>query len=173
MARRMSALFTLAAFLLFSSSCMTWGTKEVRTMPRPLPENTAVLSVVLNSGRGIEFTRDNPGRVRGFSVVGTGRDSVAKQVDIAGPFSFKRDETGVIIGVVDGKGQAYDVQKILSRDEQKMSMMAWESNKVSIPLAEISMVKIRKTNALLTALAVIGGLAVVVVIYGYILLQQE
>ncbi len=173
MARKVSALLTLAAFILFSTSCMTWSLREVRTMPHRLPENTAVLSVVLNSGRAIEFTKDNPGRVRGYAVVGTGRDSVAKQVDITGPFSYTRAESGLITGVVDGRGQAYVVQKILTRDERRMTLVAWESNKVSIPLAEISLVKVRKTNALLTTLAVIGGFAVAIVIYGYILLQQE
>lgn len=173
MARKMTALSTLAAFVLFSTSCMTWSQKEVRTMPRPLPENTAVLSIVLNSGRVIEFTKDDPGRVRGYSVVGTGREAAAKQVDIEGPFSYTRDGTGIITGVVDGKGQAYVIQKILASDESRMTIVARQSNKVSIPLTEISTVKVKKTNALLTTLAVVGGLAVIIVIYGYILLQQE
>ncbi len=173
MARKISAFFTLAAFALFSTSCMTWRATEVRTMPRPLPENTAVASIVLNTGRVIEFSKSAPGRVRGFSVVGTGRDPVAKQVDIEGPFSFTRDETGLITGVVDGKGQAYVVKKILSKDERTMTLVAWASNQVSIPLAEIATVKVRKTNTLMTSLAVIGGLAVIVVIFGYILISLE
>jgi len=173
MARKISALFTLAAFVLFSTSCMTWGMKEVRTLPQSLPENTAVLSVVMNSGQVIKFTKSQPGRIRGNAIVGTGMDSAAKQIDITGPFTFRSAADGTAIGVVDGEGRAYAARKILSRDENRMTILASELNEVSIPLSEIHSIEVKKTNAVLTTVVVIGGLAVAIFIYVIILINQD
>ncbi len=160
MFRKSVGLLTLAAFLIFSASCKTWGLKDVATMERHLPENSAVRRVVNNSGEVIQFSLSNPGRVRGYTIVGTAKDPVPKRVDLTGPFrSIKKRSDGTIYEVVDAKGQVYFVQQVVVQGDNQMAVMAAEWVQVSVPLSEARTIEIKKSNSLLTTLAVIGGLA--------------
>jgi hypothetical protein len=161
MARKMTALSTLAAFVLMSTACVTWSRKDVKTLASPLPEDTAVLSVVMKSGQVVEFTKDNPGRVRGYKVVGAGKDVSVREIGITGPFSsIRQDSYGKIIEVVDGKGQGYVVKTVLKAEENRMTILGVESNRYSIPLSEVSVVQIRKDNSLMVTAIVLGVLVV-------------
>jgi hypothetical protein len=161
MTRKMSARLTLTAFVLITTACVTWSRKEVKTLTSPLPEGTAVLSVVMNSGKVIEFTKINPGRVRGFTIVGAGKDAALREIEITGPFSsIRQDDKGRIAEVVDGKGQGYVVTAVVRSDERRMTILGAESNQRTIPLAEISTVQIRKDNSL-TVTAIVLGVVVV------------
>ena len=164
-ARKISALLTLAVFILISTACVTWSRKEVKTLTSPIPEGTAVLSVVKNSGQVIEFTKTNPGRIRGYTVVGAGKDAEMKQFEITAPFtSIRQGDKGQIVELVDGKGQGYVVKAVLSGDEYRMTILGVESNRLTIPLKEIATVRIRKDNALAVTAIVLGAIVVLPVL---------
>ena len=157
MFRKVAASSVLAAFISFSASCTTWGTKEVKTLAQRLPENSAVLSVVKNSGEVISFSKSNPGRVRGYAVVGTPAE---KRVEIMGPVrSTKARADGSIYEIVDAKGQVYTVLRVLNRNDDRMTFLAADWVQVSIPLSEAREIEIKRGNPFLTTLAVIGGAA--------------
>lgn len=165
MIRKAPALFILAACALISSACVTWSRKDVTRLATPLPEGTAVLSVVMKTGKVIEFTKDNPGRVRGFTVVGTGRDASLREIEITGPFSsIRQDSYGRTIEVVDGKGQGYVVKTVLKAEENRMTILGVEANQVTIPLAELSTVRIRKDNTLAVTAIILGVVVVLPVL---------
>lgn len=165
MTRKTSALFVLAISALISAACVTWSRKDVRTLTSPLPEGTAVLSVVMKSGQAVEFTKENPARVRGYKVVGAAKAAALREIEISGPFSsIRQDSYGKVIEVVDGKGQGYVVKAVLRAEENRMTILGVESNQSSIPLAEISTVRIRKDNSLMVTAIVLGALVVLPVL---------
>jgi hypothetical protein len=159
MSKKMIAVMTLGTFVVFSTSCVTWRRQEVNALVRPLPENTEVLTVVKTSGEFVQFSKAEPGLVRGFAVVGKGR--VTKLREIAGPFlSVKKDKDGRIIEVTDAEGHVYSIQNLLSQGSNRMIFVGSELVNVSIPLSGIRQVEFKRTNTLLTvmlALGVIGG----------------
>ena len=68
--RILTALFTLAAFVVFSTGCVTRTTADMKLMPRPPAAGTEVLSVVKAGGERIEFSRSQPGQVRESTIEG-------------------------------------------------------------------------------------------------------
>jgi len=165
MTERRSGWVLLAAFALVSTACVTWSRKEVRTLTSPLPEGTAVLGVVMNSGQVIEFTKTNPGRIRGYTVVGAEKDAEIKQFEITTPFtSIRQGDEGQIVELVDGKGQGYVVKAVIRSEEGRMTILGVESNRLTIPLKEIATVRIRQDNALPIAAILLGALVVLPVV---------
>jgi len=150
------AMIVLSAFTLLSTACITWSRTDVKTMAKPLREGTPVLSVVMNSGQVIEFTKADPGLVKGSSVVGAGHDSAMREMEVAGPFStIRKDGSGKIFEVVDAKGQGYVVKTVIKRDEVRMTILGSESRQYAIPLAEISTVEFKKDHGFKAAMIVI------------------
>jgi len=165
MTERRSGWVLLAAFALVSTACVTWNTKDVKTLTEPLPEGETVLSVVKIDGQIIEFTKTNPGRIRGYTVVGAEKDAEMKQFEITAPFtSIRQGDKGQIVELVDGKGQGYVVKAVLSRDENRMTILGVESNRLMIPLKEIATVRIRQDNALPIAAILLGAIVVLPVV---------
>lgn len=169
MRKNCASLLALATVVVYSSACITWSKKDVKTLAEPPAENTPILSVVKASGEVVQFSKADPGRVHGYTIVGTARDPLVKQVDIEGPFSLIKMGSGQrITGVTDGKGQAYAVEKVLSRDGNRMTILASERESVSIPLADASVIEVQRHNALTITAVVLGGLVVVPTL-GYLL----
>src|SRR5512136_1423294 len=165
MCRKAIALLTLAAFVGFSTSCVTWRNQDVKTLAGPLPEDTQVLSVVRTSGEVVQFSKAEPGRVRGFTVVGRGR--VTKRREIVGPFpSVKKGKDGLINEVTDAGGHVYSVQTVLSQSDARMSIIGGELVQLSIPLSEVYQIEFKKADALLTALVILGCVGVAIVVLG-------
>jgi hypothetical protein len=147
--------------LLLSTACFTWSRKEVRTLTSPFPDGTAVLSVVKNSGQVVEFTKTNPGRIKGYMVVGAEKDAEVKQFEITAPFtSIRQDDKGRIVELVDGKGQGYVIKAVIRSEESRMTFLGVESNRLTIPLKEIATVRIRKNNSLRVTAIVLGAIVV-------------
>lgn len=165
MSKKVITLLTLAAFVGFSTSCVTWRSQDVKTLARPLPEDTQVLSVLRTSGEVVQFSKAEPGRVRGFTVVGRGR--VTKQREIAGPFpSVKKGKDGLVYEVTDAGGHVYSVQAVLNQSDARMSIIGGELVQLSIPLSEVYQIEFKKDNALSTALVILGCLGVAIVVLG-------
>jgi hypothetical protein len=155
----MIALATMTLFALFSTGCMTWGTKEVRTdadYPRP---GKRVLSAVKRSGEVIEFSRTAPGLIVGDKLVGTPTSLGERDVEIEGPFPLvKRLADGTVTEVTDTKGRVWSVRKVLKEEPNRMTVRIADpaSGAVSIPLSDVWQIKIMRTNGALTALAILG-----------------
>lgn len=161
MSRKAIALATIALFALFSTGCMTWGTKEIRTSADAPRSDVRVRSVVKRSGEAIEFSREAPARIVGDRVVGTPVSLGERDVEIEGPFPLvKRLADGTVTEVTDAKGGIWRVRKVLKEEPNRMTLrIAVQANgAVAIPLSDIWQIKIKRTNAPLTLLAVLSGL---------------
>jgi hypothetical protein len=159
MPRKAVAMVTMAAFLLFSTGCLSWGTKEVRTTadyPRP---GKRVLRVVKRSGEVIEFSRAAPARIVGNEVVGTPASLGERDVEIQGPFPLiRRLADGTVTEVTDAKGRVWSVRKVLKEEPNRMIIRVVDSmtGTVVIPLSEIWQITNRRMNVGLTVLAILG-----------------
>jgi hypothetical protein len=159
MPRKAVAMVTMAAFLLFSTGCLSWGTKEVRTTadyPRP---GKRVLRVVKRSGEVIEFSRAAPARIVGNEVVGTPASLGERDVEIQGPFPLiRRLADGTVTEVTDAKGRVWSVRKVLKEEPNRMIIRVVDSmtGAVVIPLSEIWQITNRRMNVGLTVLAILG-----------------
>lgn len=162
MSKKVAALFTLAAFVLFSTSCTMWRTREINTTADYPRENRKILSVVKASGELVEFSKSNPGRLKGNVIIGGATVVVEKRSEIVGPFpSIKKDDHGRIFEVTDSSGRVHSVQEVLKEETNKLTVQARYSTSggVSIPLSEVKLVRFKTTNGVMTALAVLGGIA--------------
>jgi len=172
MPRQTVAVFTAIVFVVFSTSCMTWRNKEIRTSadaPRP---NVRILSVVKRSGEVIEFSRASPARIVGNQVVGTPAAFGERDVEIEGPFPLiKRLSDGTVTEVTDAKGRVWSVREVLKEEPNRMTLRIADpmSGAVSIPLSGIWQVKIKRANTPLTLLAFLGGTAAVLFVTWVIL----
>lgn len=163
MSKKAVALVTTVVFVLFSTGCLSWGTKDVRTTadyPRP---GKRVLRVVKRSGEVIEFSRAAPARIVGNEVVGTPASLGERDVEIQGPFPLiKRLADGTVTEVTDAKGRVWSVRKLLNEEPNRMIIRVVDSmtGAVVIPLSEIRQITNRRTNVGLTVLAILvtGGL---------------
>ena len=162
MSKKVAALFTLAAFVLFSTSCTMWRTREINTTADYPKENRKILSVVKASGELVVFSKSNPGRLIGNVISGEATVVVMKRSEIVGPFrSIKKDDHGKIFEVTDSSGRVHSVQEVLKEETNKLTVQARYSTSggVSIPLSEVKLVQFKATNGVMTALAVLGGIA--------------
>ena len=160
MSRKATALFALAAFVLFSTSCTTWRTKAVYTPDDYPGPNKKVLSVVKTSGELVEFSKEEPGRVRADAVVGVTTVLQKMNVEIEGPFfSVKKRTDGTIYEVTDAKGQIHPVLLVLKEEPNKLTAQVRYPTtlRVSIPLSDLRSVQIKRIDAGKTALAIVGG----------------
>jgi len=159
MSRKATALFALAAFVLFSASCTTWRTKAVYT-PADYPgPNKKVLSVVKTSGEVVEFSKEAPGRVWGGAVIGATTVVQKTSVEIDGPYvSVKKRADGTIYEVTDAKGQVHTVLLVLKEEPNKLTAQVRYpvTLTVSIPLSDLRSVQIRRIDVGKTALGVVG-----------------
>ena len=162
MSKKAAALFTLAAFVLFSTSCTMWRTREINTTADYPKENRKILSVVKASGELVVFSKSNPGRLIGNVISGEATVVVMKRSEIVGPFpSIKKDGHGRIFEVTDSSGRVHSVQEVLKEETNKLTVQTRYSTSggVSIPLSEVKLVQFKATNGVMTALAVLGGIA--------------
>jgi hypothetical protein len=162
MSKKAAALFTLAAFVIFSTSCTMWRTREINTTADYPKENRKILSVVKASGELVVFSKSNPGRLIGNVISGEATVVVMKRSEIVGPFpSIKKDGHGRIFEVTDSSGRVHSVQEVLKEETNKLTVQARYSTSggVSIPLSEVKLVQFKATNGVMTALAVLGGIA--------------
>ena len=170
MSRKASALFTVAAFVLFTASCTTWSTKEIYSEVDYPRQDKKVLSVVKESGERVEFSKAEPGRVWGDAIVGPAAVTM-KSVEVEGPFlMIKKGFDGSIEEITDAKGRVYYVRTVLKEEPNKLTIEArtLTTQAVSIPLSEARLVKLKKFNIILTALAITSaGAAAFVALAAY------
>jgi hypothetical protein len=160
---RITALFTVAAFVLFTASCSMWPTREIRTEADYPSQNRRVLTVVKTNGEMVEFSKQDPGLVMGDEIRGTARVLVNEKTEIEGPFPLvKRRADGTIAEVTDAKGQVHFVRTVLREEPDRLVVQERYSARlpIAIPLSEVRLVTYKKTNTVLTAasIAIVGTL---------------
>ena len=163
MPRKAVALMTMIVFVLFSTSCMTWGTKEIRTTADYPGQNSGILSVVKKSGEVVEFSRMAPARIVGNQVIGTTNVVIVRDIEIEGPFRLiKRLADGTATEVTDAKGRVWSIRSVLKEEPNKMTVRVADhvTGPVTIPLSEVWQVKIKRADVALTVLAGLGFVAV-------------
>ncbi len=157
MVRKAISLFTLAAFVLMSSSCTTMKTRTVVT-PSDLPGKGAkITSVITASGERVEFSPSGPGRIRGAVITGTAAARYSVPVEIQGPFSsIKRRPDESVYEVTDGHGRVYAVVRVSNEGDTKWTILINDTavQPVSILLSEVKQITYRKSRPALTAIAI-------------------
>src|SRR5512136_3383946 len=164
MARRSALTPILVVLVSFSAACVSWRTRDLRTLSGPLPANTEILSVVKISGEEVLFSKSDPGRLRGYTIVGVARDAEMKSLELTGPFNISKDAKGRVLEVSDGKGQVYAVAQILSQSGDRMTVLASVRTSVSIPLAEVRQIQVKQSNTLRTVAYVCGALVAITIL---------
>lgn len=112
MSKKITACFTLIAFLLFSFGCPIHTTKKERV---EIPEAwrgkpVQVLALMTKSGQHIEFPEDRPGHIQGQNIVGeTYPVSKTEKIEVYRTQiqDISRDRTGDIIKVILKDGRTY------------------------------------------------------------------
>lgn len=162
-ARSAARIMTAATLALLSTACMTWATKDVRTVADWPRQNQKVLSVVTASGGVVQFTKSSPGRMQGNAIYGLAVLNAKDPIELEGPFpSVKKRPDGSVYEVTDRNGKVHGVKEVLKSEEDRMIVVERSTGPVvvSVPIADARLVKLRKTNGPLTFLAIMGGLGV-------------
>jgi hypothetical protein len=171
MARKITTSITLAAFLVFTCSCV------MRTMQKVPPEvvygkDADILGVLTTSGEHIEFPKNAPGRIKGDKVVG---NRIAREIKIAKTElqTIYRTDHGKLQSVVTKAGREYSADQIIW-EENECVVVCDDIFVTSIPLKDIELVWIRKVNPGLTFLATLGGVGLTLgVVMGIIAAMKE
>jgi len=166
MSPKFTALITIPAFVLFTASCSMWPTREIRSEADYPSQNKRVLTVVKTSGEVVEFSKTDPGMVRGNEIRGTASALVSEKTEIEGPFpQIKRRADGTIAEVTDAKGKVHLVQNVLREEPNLLVVQERYSARlqIAIPLSEVRLVTYKKPNTVLTiaAVAVAGALGLI------------
>jgi|PlaIllAssembly_1097288.scaffolds.fasta_scaffold57676_2 hypothetical protein len=175
MLKRTAACFTLATFIASSSACMTWGTRRIQTTAPNPKQGAKIQSLVKRSGATVVFSAADPGRVVGNAIVGTAVGGAWESVEIAKPVPLvKRRDDGSVYEITDRDGRVHPVGLVQSEDADKMVIFigATQPAPVSVPLAEIASVKIRRFGIVKTALA-LGGLFCVGFVTLMVIMSRE
>jgi hypothetical protein len=158
---KLTALFTVAAFVLFTASCSMWPTREIRTEADYPSQNRRVLTVVKTNGEVVEFSKQDPGLVLGDEIRGTARVLVNEKTEIEGPFPLvKRRADGTIAEVTDAQGKVHYVRTVLREEPNRLVVQERYSARlpIAIPLSDVRLVTYKKTNTVLTIAAIaVGG----------------
>jgi hypothetical protein len=162
MSRKPAALFTLAAYVFFATSCTVWRTRPINTTADYRKADRPILMVVKASGDVVEFSKSNPGRVYRYAVVGEAVRIARGSLEIFGPFQLiKKRADGTIYEVTDRSGQVHSVLKVLVSEENRLVIqnVSYQPERVSIPLSEVKLVRVRTTNVILSVAAAALGVS--------------
>jgi hypothetical protein len=152
---------TAAAQAFLSTACMTWATKDIRTVADWPRQNQKVLSVVTASGGLVQFDKSSPGRMQGSAIYGLATTFAKEPIELEGPFpSVRKRADGSVFEVTDRNGKVYGVKEVLKTEEDRMIVLERSTGPavVSVPIADARLIKVRKTNGPLTFLAIMGVL---------------
>ena len=186
MSRKIISLFTLLAFIIFSISCYTTSTKDVRTVVGWKGKRMKILGVVKLSGEHIEFHKDRPGRIYKDSIGGAVRKLRKEmEIDRADIKDIIRDEKGKILVITKKDDKIYhlfiDVTSTGGRiihhlftgkareEEDKIILSGEFYESISIPLSEVKYIRVKRANLRRSLLAVVGSVAGVVAL-GFVIL---
>ncbi len=176
MGRRASVLFTIVVFAVFSVSCTMWPTRASRAETDYPSQGRRVLRVVKADGEVVDFSKSRPGMIRRDAVEGMARGLVKGRVEIRGPFALIRKRAdGTISEVTDAEGKVHYVQSVLNEGPEAMTIQenSSEVSSVSVPLSDVRLITFKKTNTVLTLMALAAGGAVGLLVWAIYAISRE
>lgn len=175
MLKKTPACLALAAFLVSSSACMTWGTRRIQTTAPSPKQGAKILSLVKKTGATVMFAANAPGRIVGNAIVGTAAGGAWERAEIPKPVPLVRKSVdGSVYEITASDGRIYPVGKVLSEDADRIVILVSLSKPtpVSIPLSEVASLEVRKFSFLKTALAAAGVFGVGFVTFAAVMLSD-
>lgn len=164
MARRTVAAILLPALGVFSVSCTTTQIKGPSEIAG-FSSRTAIVAVVTKAGETIEFRKDSPGRVipGGSGIAGRALKQI--ELDRADVEKVVKDAKQKPVGLVAKDGVYY---QLVAYEESDAAVRIRAYAPVSVPLADIQQVWVRKSDAgkslIAGAVLVAGAIAIVGVV---------
>jgi hypothetical protein len=158
MTKKLTALVTLFAFLVFSCSCVIRSTKKLP--PEAVyGKQVEIMGLMKTSGEYIEFPKKFPGRVYGDRILGR----TAGEGEIAIPRAqiqkINKTSDGRILAIETKDGKTYTYPKIVKEDKEEI-VITLDFVEVSVPLKDVELVWVKKIDPGLTFLATLGGIGV-------------
>jgi hypothetical protein len=152
MNKRIIAVFTLFAFVVFSFSCYVTKQVNVDDFDEWKNPKAEIIGYTESSGKPVMFLNNQSGEAneKTITIIWEIAHTEIMKVDIK---NMKKTDTGEIIQIETNKDEIYRIISITDEDEEKFVVSA---NKIShIPLTEIASVIIRKFNAAASLLPIV------------------
>ena len=157
MFKKWATLFTVLSFVVSSTACLSWSTREIRSEGDYPEPGSKVARVVKTDGEIVDFTGRGLGRRLHERVEGAALVPVEREVELQGPLtSIKKRADGTISEITDAAGRVHDVISVEREGPDRLVIKErrMETRIVSIPLSEVRLIKYRAVNGILTAMAV-------------------
>jgi hypothetical protein len=156
MFKKGAAFFTILSFIVSSSACVYWPTKAIRNEGDYPAPGRKVARVVKANGEVVDFTGPGHGLVLIDKVQGPALVSFEQTVELKKPLGLvKKRADGTVSEITDARGWVHYVLAIEKEgpDSLVIKERRTETQVVSIPLSEVRLIKYRKTNVIMTAMA--------------------
>ncbi len=144
MSKRVLSLVTVVAFLLFDWSCLSITNVPVTSVA----SKDQIVGLTRISGESMQFSKENPARIIGDRLV-IEINTVALS-DVKG---FRQDGKGLVYEITTKDGRTiHDIEG--KREGEKIVLPP-----LSIPLSEVKLVTVRRSDTGMTILLVLGIIA--------------
>ena len=179
MNKKIISVFTLFAFIVFSISCYTTRTKDVKTVADLQRKNVKILSVVKITGEYL-ISQKKPGQLYQNSIIGGVRE-LRNEIEINRNDikDISRDKKGKILGITKKDSKIYHVFTEVTYERGKHQVFIGKANEtedkiilsgkiyelISIPLSEVKEVKYVERKKLSPWAAIGIVLSIVVVVF--------
>ena len=170
MKRQTIAVLTLGSFIVFSFSCYSVQPIKPEMLSAPDADKIEIRKVDKTSGESIEFSANDPGRVSGNFVTGTGALTTAVEfVEISKAdvqTVSRQDETFQSVKTRDGKSYGW-VKKIVERgDKSILYVVKAVTNRVNsylkVSLSEVEKAWAKSLDSVATLICFIFSVAAIV-----------
>jgi len=151
MARKLSALFVLAAFSLFNLSCLPFSTGRAAATRTPVdPENLGpeasdlrIVGVSLKTGASFSFDKNLPARLTPDSAAVTGMTYQSLEIPDADIMNLRRNEKAEIVEIETKSGLLYKISgTTVSEGRTRYSA----HGPITIPLSDVQQLWIKKSG---------------------------
>ncbi len=157
MTKKTVAVVTLVAFVAFNCSCYSIRMQPAADMSESQRRGGDVLAVFTKGGEIIEFDKQYPGWVNEDRIEGYAPQPVDIALAKSQVSRTLRSAGGRTASVWTKGGKKYSVLHVTADTADSLCFVATERVLVTVPLADVDMVSLRRTDT-------VGTLAVVVLV---------